>query len=80
MSRAGAAAPLAVHPFFTLAQLIAFLYTCIMAKIIRHGNNSGNKQLAKWARDYTIRPIKSIGARHKAAYRAQRSDCGKKRS
>lgn len=51
-----------------------------MAKIIRHGNNSGNKQLAKWARDYTIRPIKSIGVRHKPAYRAQRSDCGKKRS
>jgi len=50
-----------------------------MATIIRHGNNSGNKQLAKWARDYTIKPIKAIGTRHKSSYRAQRSDKGKKR-
>jgi len=50
-----------------------------MATIIRHGSNSGNKQLAKWARDFTIRPIKAIGVRHKASYRAQRSDKGKKR-
>lgn len=51
-----------------------------MATIIRHGSNSGNKQLAKWARDFTIRPIKPIGKRHKASYRAQRSDKGRKRS
>ena len=50
-----------------------------MAKIIRHGSNSGNKQLAKWARDYTIRPIKPLGTRHKPSYRAQRSDKGSKR-
>ena len=50
-----------------------------MATIIRHGNNSGNKQLAKWARDYTIKPIKATGTRHKPSYRAQRSDKGKKR-
>lgn len=50
-----------------------------MATIIRHGNNSGNKQLAKWARDFTIRPITSIGKRSKAPYRAQRSDKGTKR-
>lgn len=51
-----------------------------MATIIRHGSNGGNKQLAKWARDFTIKPIKSIGKRHKPSYRAQRSDKGKKRS
>ena len=57
-----------------------YLYNINMAKIIRHGSNSGNKQLAKWARDYTIRPIKPLGTRHKPSYRAQRSDKGSKRS
>jgi len=65
---------------FTCGMCCAFQYNYIMAKIIGHGNNSGNKQLAKWARDYTIRPIKAIGTRHKASYRAQRADKGKKRS
>ena len=51
-----------------------------MTTIIKHGNNSGNKQLAKWAREFTIRPIKAIGKRHKPSYRAQRSDKGKRRS
>jgi len=36
--------------------------------------------LARQFREATIRPIKSIGARHKPAYRAQRSDSGKKRT
>jgi len=51
-----------------------------MANIIRHANNHGNKTLARQFREATIRPIKSIGARHKPAYRAQRSDFGKKRT
>ena len=56
------------------------MYNYLMATVIRHGSNTGNKQLAKWARDFTIRPIKSIGARHKPSFRAQRSDKGKKRT
>ena len=56
------------------------MYNYLMATVIRHGSNTGNKQLAKWARDFTIRPIKSIGARHKPSFRARRSDKGKKRT
>jgi hypothetical protein len=54
-----------------------------MAKIIgynRNNSNSSNKTLAKQFRDRTIKPIKAIGERSKPAYRARRSDYGKKRS
>lgn len=54
-----------------------------MSKIIGYGrnnSNASNKSLAKMFREQTIRPIKAIGTRYKASYRARRSDYGSKRS
>ena len=45
----------------------------------RNNSNAANKILAKQFRALTIRPIKPAGTRHKAAYRARRSDYGSAR-
>jgi len=53
-----------------------------MAKIIGYGrnnSNAANKILSKQFNSSYIKPIKTIGARAKPAYRARRSDYGSKR-
>lgn len=58
------------------------MYIQCMGKTIGHNrnnSNAANKMLAKQFRAQTIRPIKPLGTRHKAAYRARRSDHGSSR-
>ena len=66
----------------TSGYIVYFIYIICMGKTIGHNrnnSNAANKILAKQFRAQTIRPIKPAGTRHKAAYRARRSDYGSAR-